>query len=135
MHWSDLDFDPPPRRLRQFAVIWLVFFSSIGALRALHGQRFAVPLLALGGLVGVAGLIRPQLARPFWIALTVLTFPIGWLVSRVLLGVIYFGVFTPVALVFRFIGRDALLRKRSDLESYWTDKKQPADPGRYLRQF
>ena len=43
----------------------------------------------------------------------VLAFPIGWTVSLVLLGLVYYGLFTPIGLVFRLVGRDALqLRPR-----------------------
>ena len=38
----------------------------------------------------------------------VLAFPIGWTVSQVILAVMFYGLFTPIGLVFRLIGRDPL---------------------------
>ena len=38
----------------------------------------------------------------------VLAFPIGWTVSQVMLALMFFGLFTPIGLVFRLIGRDPL---------------------------
>ena len=29
MHWSDIQFDPPRKTLRQFAGLWLVFFGGM----------------------------------------------------------------------------------------------------------
>ena len=46
---------------------------------------------------------------------------IGWVVSHVILTIIYFAVLTPVALLARF-GHDPLrLRGRAEPESYWID--------------
>ena len=42
----------------------------------------------------------------------VLAFPIGWTVSQVILLLMFYGLFTPIGLVFRLIGRDPLQRAR-----------------------
>ena len=66
----------------------------------------------------------------------VLAFPIGWTVSLLLLALVYYAVFTPIAVVFRLIGRDALvLRRQPDAASYWREHEAPADVRRYFRQF
>ena len=52
-----------------------------------------------------------------------------------MLAVLFYGLFTPVALLFRLIGRDALsLRRRAGTASYW--KPKPAAPAvrSYFRQ-
>ena len=61
--------------------------------------------------------------------------PIGFVVSFVLLAVFYFLLLTPVALVFRLIGRDAL-RRRFDAAapSYWVPHKTNQDLQRYFHQ-
>ena len=38
-------------------------------------------------------------------------FPIGWVVSHLLLGVVYFLVLTPIGLTLRALGRDPLERR------------------------
>jgi len=51
------------------------------------------------------------------------------------LGVAYYLLFTPLALVFRLIGRDALsLKRRSDARTYWAPRNGTQEPRRYLRQ-
>jgi len=51
------------------------------------------------------------------------------IVSPIALGVIFFGVITPYALVMRLIGRDALLlRKGSARASYWVRRDPPGPP-------
>ena len=66
----------------------------------------------------------------------IVAFPIGWTVSRVLLALVYYGLFTPLGLAFRVAGRDRLRRRfRADRETYWTPKTQPTELRRYLRLF
>ncbi|MBX6316636.1 MAG: hypothetical protein IRY99_27540 [Isosphaeraceae bacterium] len=138
MQWSDIQFDPPRRVLRQFAGLWLAFFGGLalhqGLVRDHPRAAWVLAALALG--VGLLGLVRPPAVRPLYVGWMVLAFPIGWTVSRLILAAVYFGLFTPVALVFRLIGRDALSRtRRPDAATYWTPKPAPADPRSYFRQF
>jgi hypothetical protein len=66
----------------------------------------------------------------------IVTWPIGWLISHLMLGAIYFGVFTPVAIVFRLIGRDPLARRFDrQASSYWEAYQPNRGLARYLRQF
>ena len=51
------------------------------------------------------------------------------IVSPIALGVIFFGVVTPYAVVMRLFGRDALLlRKGSARPSYWVRREPPGPP-------
>jgi hypothetical protein len=138
MRWSDIPFSPPDRTLRQFAGLWILFFGGWAcAFRYAHQNTpVAVLLVDIAVLIGVPGLIRPRLLRPIWVAWMVLAFPIGWVVSLVLLGLVYFGLFTPIAWAFRLSGRDVLgLRPTPGRETYWQPKPAPADIRRYFRQF
>jgi Saxitoxin biosynthesis operon protein SxtJ len=76
------------------------------------------------------------LVRPVFVGWMIAAFPIGWLVSKVLTAALFFTVFTPIALIFRLLGRDALmLRRDPDRPTYWTPKPPTTDPRRYLREF
>jgi hypothetical protein len=138
MQWSDIQFRPPSKTLRQFAGLWLAFFGSLAAWQGLvRGQALLAVVFAFLALMGGSlGLAWPQLLRPLYVAWMVLTFPIGWSISQVILAVMFYGLFTPIGLVFRLIGRDPLHRTRHPKStSYWTPKPIPADPHRYFRQF
>src|SRR5437773_822447 len=129
MQWSDIPFRPSSRTLRQFAALWLAFFGSAAAWQALvrDNGTAAVVLGALAVTVGPIGLAWPRLVRPVFVGWMVLAFPVGWLVSRVVLAVVFYGLFTPVGLLLRALGRDVLaLRRRADRVSYWEPKPAPA---------
>jgi hypothetical protein len=138
MQWSDIDFQPTSKKLRQFAALWLLFFGGFACQQGfLRGNAVAATVLAVAAIgVGGLGLARPDAVRPIYVAWMVLAFPIGWTVSRVILALMFFGIFTPFAVVFRLIGRDVLgLARRGAVATYWTPKPMPTDVRRYFRQF
>ena len=136
MQWSDVTAVPKPKLLRQFAGLWLLFFCGIAAWRAWHGQvdTRTEAIAALGLVIGALGLVQPAAMRWIYTGWMILAFPIGWTVSRLMIGVLFFVLFTPVALVFRLMGRDALRLRRSEVTSYWTPKASPANVKDYFRQ-
>jgi hypothetical protein len=137
MQWADVTAAPSAKKLRQFAALWLVFFVGLALVRLWHGRQDVetATLAAFGVTIGMLGLIWPAAIRVVYTGWMIAAFPIGWTVSRVMLAALFYGVFTPVAVVFRMIGRDPLaLRRRGDLETYWTAKPGIADPRDYFRQ-
>jgi hypothetical protein len=134
----DSPFAPTPRMLRQFGGLWIVFFSGIAAWQGLHHERhtLAIALAVLAVTVGPLGIASPRLIRPVFVGWMMLVYPIGWIVSRVILGVLFYALFTPVALVFRIIGRDELkLKPQGEAQTYWCAKPKATDKSQYLRQF
>jgi len=136
MRWSDIPRDPPLRLLRQFAGLWLAFFLGLAMWQGVsHGPSAKSVGAAAIALLGAVGLVRPGVLRPVFVGWMMLAFPVGWLVSHVALAVIFYGFFTPLALVFRLAGRDLLALKRKDVGSYWQARPQATDVRRYFKQF
>ena len=137
MKWSDLPLNPTPRMLRQFSGAWLLAFAGLAMHRALVGHNPVVAMvLAAVALLGLIGLARPVLMRWLFIAATVITFPIGWLVSQVVLFLMFLLVITPVAFLMRLGGRDNLQLKRPpENVSLWKQRPERTEPGRYLKQY
>jgi hypothetical protein len=136
--WSDISFAPSSRVLRQFAGLWLMVLSSLACWHGLVRDRpvLALILAGMAMAVGLPGLVKPQAIRWVFVAAQVITMPIGWVVSHVALAVLFYGMFTPLALIFRLMGRDALrLRWQSEQATYWTPKPAAADARSYFRQF
>ena len=121
--------------LRQFAGLWLLVFGGMAIVEAAirHHTGHAILFGLLAAAVGPVGLLRPRLVRLVFTLAMALAVPLGWVVSHLLLAVLYYALFTPMALVFRLIKRDALARRRRETETYWTVKEQPSDPASYLR--
>jgi len=84
--------------------------------------------------VGLVTLLRPSALRRVFVGWLILAFPIGWVVGRVALAAIFYGVFTAVGLLFRMMGRDSMTRRRQS-GSYWTPRDRSTKPADYLRQY
>jgi hypothetical protein len=136
MTWSEIPWRPTDRVLRQFAATSVVVGGFV-AWRIGFPDTIASGLVAIiAGLIGIAGWRTPQSLRLPFVALSVAIFPIGWLVSRILLAGMFFGIFTPVGLFFRLIGRDALaLRPEPGRLSYWEPRPEEAGVERYFKQY
>ena len=136
MTWSDLPLKPTSRMLRQFSAALLVLFAAMAARQAARGHATAGWVLGGIAFIGVVGLIIPSSVRMLFIGSTVLAFPVGWVVTQVVLGLMYYVVLTPLALVFRWRGRDELqLRRRQERASFWIERREEPKPERYLKQF
>lgn len=123
------------RELRWFAGVWFPALCGVLGWLAFDSlPRLAIVLWTLGVTLGLIGLARPRVIRPVYVGLTRVTFPIGWVVSHVLLLVMYYGIITPVGLLVRAF-RDPLEREIDPgAPTYWVPREQ-AQPDRYFRQF
>ncbi len=139
----DFNPNPPPRQLRQFGLIATVALPAIGWLFCgrpttdwSSSQTGLITILtATGVLTGLMGWLKPTALKPIFLAAMIVTYPIGLVISEVILLAIFLLVFTPFAIVFRLIGRDALQRRIDrDADTYWQPKDQPKDVASYYRQ-
>jgi hypothetical protein len=133
----DINWRPDKRELRKFGIVMIAGFAIIGAVLqfALGKPTPAYVCYAVGlvlGVLALTGTIAGLYAYRAWMAVA---FVIGNVVSRVLLAMIYYGMFTPMALWRRWRGIDPLQLKRGTTDSYWTDVDVTTDAKRAERQF
>jgi amino acid transporter len=139
MALMEIQWHPTPRQLRIFGLSGLA--ASIVAALVLRfvwgiGGPWPWVVLAVGASIFLCSLISQGATRLLYVGLTLVALPIGFVVSYLLLGAFYFLLLTPLALVFRLIGRDAMRRKyEPQTRSYWIAHPQTQDMERYLRQF
>lgn len=136
----EIQWNPSRRELRSFGALVLpVLLLVAAALLALRAGAFAVGPRILVGLAVVSvalGLVAPGALKPALVGLSVAGFPIAWLVSHAILGLIYFAVLTPLGVLMRLAGHDPLGRRFDrDRPSYWEARAGRRDPERYFRQF
>jgi len=132
-----IQWNPSTKQLRQFAGIWFPAFCglvgwSIGQ-KTGHWSEVEIGWV-LAGLLSGGGLVLPALMRPIFVGLILLTFPIEWVVSHLLLGLIFYGVVTPIGLILRISGHDPLQLKKPSENSVWKTSVGKTDATRYLRQ-
>ncbi|MCC6696148.1 MAG: hypothetical protein IT365_11015 [Candidatus Hydrogenedentes bacterium] len=122
---------------RKFGLTMAVAFAILG------GLRFwvkGVPPLWLFGIAAaflVAGLVVPFALRPVFIAWLKFAEALNWVMTRVLLTLVFYGLITPARFLNQWFGKDPLQRAwQQDRESYWEEPDdQPEDLEAYRNQF
>ena len=101
-----------------------------------HHLTAATVVWSLVLLVALLGLLAPKALKPIYVGLMIVTFPIGWLMTRVILLVLYFAVLTPVGLLMRLFGRDTMKRAFDrGAQTYWVQHDSKPEKERYFRQY
>ena len=143
----DLNLSPDERTLRQFGWIalggfgflavlawqeWLIFAFGLGAWRGTVAGVFA----GLAVAAALTSLVYPKANWGLYVGMTLVAYPIGFVLSYVIMGVLFYGMLAPVGLFFRLTGRDLLKRHfEPDSDSYWTVSRPPRPKEGYFRQF
>jgi len=132
-----IEWNPERKQLRQFAGIWFpAFCALVGwsiARKTGHWHEVEVVWI-VAGVISIAGLVFPPIIRPVFVGLILLTYPIGWVVSHVLLGLIFYGIVTPIGIILRLTGHDPLQINAPLGNSLWKSPTGKTDPASYLRQ-
>ena len=118
-----------------------LFFSAVFGLAGLYALYlgagpYAQAAFAVAALLLCVALVKAEWLLPLnrlWLRFGLL---LGRIVSPLVLGVIFFGLFTPLALLMRVFGRDELRLKFRPDRSLWQPRDMPASgPCVFTRQF
>jgi hypothetical protein len=130
--------NPPKRELRQFAGLWFPVFWLIVAGLLYWGEAplaAGIAAASVGIILGGIGVANPRFIHPIYLVWMYVAYPIGFVVSHVLLGVIFYGLLTPVGLLMRVVGYDPLQRRLGGAPTYWVPVEQATNKKQYFRQF
>lgn len=130
--------DRHPKAIRRFGFILAgLLFLMAGFLW--YQNRESWTWWTAGGLASLlASLLFPKVIQPFYMGLTALTIPIGYVISRLILITMFVIFFVPVGLLSRLFGRDLLDRRlNKKATTYWLNKQHDPTPltERYERLF
>jgi polyferredoxin len=146
-----LQLQPDRRMLRQFAWASLVLLPAVAFFLAwrhglptpwalaVGGVGVLVALAQIGGFLvseALGAALEKAVSKPVFQGLMLVAYPIGLVVSTVLIGVIFYALITPIGLVFRLIGRD-VMGKRLDKSAatYWHVRGAPRPATSYFKLY
>jgi hypothetical protein len=121
---------------RAFGLVFAAVCALLAGLALWHGRRSGILWLAGGAGILVTALVLPALLHPFnrlWFAFGQ---SLHRLMGPVVLGVIFFGVVTPMALGLRLCNRRPLaLEREPATPSYWVPREGPGAAASMKNQF
>ena len=139
MSLIEIDWNPKSKQLQNFGKIALAatFIISL-LLYLLKGVaiQWLLIICAFGLITFITSKISLKLTKLIYLGMILLTMPIGWVVSFILMAAFYYLLLTPLGLIFRLIGRDPLYRKFDPAaKSYWMSRRPPKGLEQYFHQF
>jgi len=134
---APVNLNPDRKMLQQFGWLCLVIFGSIAVTGFVKSglNPISIGLTAAAVIGGTCSWLRPELLKWVFVTWIILAFPIGWIMTKILLAVMYFGVFTPIGVILRVAGKDSLRLKRPPPGGFWQDRPVLVDLRRYFRQY
>ena len=121
---------------RSFGFVGAAAFLFFGLWPLRHGRPVRLWCLALSGALLVITLVRPSLLRQanrLWMQLGLL---LGKVMNPIVLGLLFYLVFTPCALVLRWMGKDLLrVRWEPAAKTYWLPRDAAQDRSNMTDQF
>ena len=110
---------------KSFGVVFFIVFLIIAIYPLINNEGLRIWSFIISIIFLVLGLINSKILTPFnklWFKFGLL---LGKIISPVIMGIIFFFVVTPTALIMRIIGKDLLNLKFTKNKSYWIEKSGP----------
>ena len=121
---------------RSFGLLVGGIFVAIGCWPLIRrGEDIRLWAVILGSVLMVLGLLLPGLLGPIYKAWMTVGHVLGWVNTRIILGVIYYGLFTPIGLVMRIRRKDSMRRQYDDTTNTYRILRKPRPASHMLRQF
>ncbi len=139
MKWNQISSSATIKQIRQFGLLVGIVLVAVGSWQ-LYRQTYPIVriiLWSIGGFLFAGGLLWPQILKPLYVFWMLLAHMLSWVNTRIILGVIFYLIFTPIALVMRIAQRDGLQKKiNKNTSSYWTQRTAPENIKEHFeRQF
>jgi len=143
----EINFHPDEHTLRQFGWIALGGFGLLALCAWNHwlvfrhlpdaaGETVAFALLGLGVLSAIFSLVFPRANAPIFVGLSVVAFPIGFVLSYVIMATLFYLVIAPVGVIMRLFGKDPMDRRLlPKATTYWIDARPARAKADYFKQF
>lgn len=114
---------PQPSTNKNFGLLFSVVFLAFSLYTYIKHEAtlLSITLLLVSAFFLLSSFFFQTLLSPLNKAWFLLGIGLGKLVSPVVLGIIFFGLITPIALIARLLGRDELKLKRPKKSSYWSE--------------
>lgn len=103
-----------------FGIVWALFLFILALLPLLKGGGIRFWFIYASIILLILSFLFPGALTPFrklWIRFGLL---IQKITQPLVLGIVFYGFFTPIGVIMRCFGKDPLLlKKTSDATSYW----------------
>ena len=109
---------------RSFGVVFFIFFSIVSNYPLLNDNSIRLWSLIVAIVFLILGIANSIILTPLNIIWMKLGMYLGVIVSPFVMGIVFFLVVTPIALIMKILGKDLLNLKMNKKNSYWVEKDE-----------
>lgn len=139
MSWINEEYrklDRSRRALRSFGFAVGSVFLVLGCFLVWRQRGAGWPLIWLGTILVLAGGLAPSTLKWVHGPWMIFALALGWVVTRILLMLVFFLVVTPLGLLQRLFGKRVIeVDFKIDAASYWQARPVRPTPEDYEKQF
>jgi hypothetical protein len=124
------------KELRQFGLLVGAVITVIGLWPLVfRGEPLRLWAVGIGGLLIAFGGILPQVLRPVHTGWMWIGHILGWINTRILLGIVFYALVTPIGLVLRLMGKDTMRQAFTEASTTYRVVRPPRLPSHMKNQF
>ena len=97
----------------------VLFYFSLGCFFLYRDIESFVYVVTIGSFFLFLSLVAPSILKPIYKIWMIFAVMIGWIMTRLILSVLFYTIITSIGILIRIIGKDFLNLKLKDQESYW----------------
>ena len=105
--------------LKGFGVTIGIILLAVSATLFIYKNGFYFHLALIGFSFISIGLFLSALLKPIYIIWMIFSLILGWIMTRIILSIIFYFIMTPIGLITRALGEDFLALKKVEHDSYW----------------
>ena len=122
-----MKIEATPKELRKFGIMFAVICALIATFAIYKGHEWWAWWLGGSAFFLITGFFVHQILRPIYVGWMKFAFVLGWFNTRLILGLVYYLIFTPAALFLRLIRKDIMdLELHKGAPSYWIKREATA---------
>ena len=110
---------------RSFGIVFCAFFLIVTLYPLINDEPIRYWSLIVSIIFLILGILNSNILSPLNKAWFKFGLFLGKIVSPIVMGIVFFAVVTPIALILKIMGKDLLNLKKSKINSYWIAKTGP----------
>ena len=122
--------------LKSFGYTIGIILFIISALLFYYNNQLYQNLTVIAAIFVVLGGLIPQLLKPVYLVWMTFAVILGWVMTRVILSVIFYLIMTPIGFLSKILGEDFLELKKRESDSFWNQRDSSKELSQdYEKQF
>jgi hypothetical protein len=127
--------NPETKQLRSFGLLVGGVFALVGLWPILFGRGMRPWAIIPSGILLVLGCLLPTSLRFVYKMWMLLGHALGWVNTRIILSVVFYGMFCPMGFIMRLRGKDPMRRRYEPESNSYRVLSSPRPGSHMLRQF